>query len=208
MEGAWRRPPKSLSDYGHTEPRRGAECWGKSPFGYFWGSFPKVTRRKGGTHSSRCLNNGYVPGLIQPPGRLSGRLRGQARSHIFGSWGVRKRVVGCQGAFASKPAPTVGSRGVRKIVVGCRGAFAGKPAPTVGSRGARKRVVGCQAAFASKPAPTFLGRGVSGIEWLAVRALSRASPLPQLDRGVSGREWLAVRALSRASPLPHFWVAG
>ncbi|ASV37792.1 hypothetical protein CI807_16920 [Pseudomonas sp. NS1(2017)] len=25
-----RRPPKSLSDYGHTEPRRGAECWGKS----------------------------------------------------------------------------------------------------------------------------------------------------------------------------------
>ncbi len=25
-----RRPPKYLSDYGHTEPRRGAECWGKS----------------------------------------------------------------------------------------------------------------------------------------------------------------------------------
>jgi len=24
-------PPKYLSDYGHTEPRRGAECWGKSP---------------------------------------------------------------------------------------------------------------------------------------------------------------------------------
>ena len=33
--------------FGHTEPRRGTECWGKSPFGYFWGSFPKVTRRKG-----------------------------------------------------------------------------------------------------------------------------------------------------------------
>ncbi len=45
---------------GHTEPRRGAECWGKSPFGYFWGSFPKVTRRKGGTLSRRYLNNGYV----------------------------------------------------------------------------------------------------------------------------------------------------
>jgi len=30
MEGAWRRPPKSLSDYGHTERERGAECWGKS----------------------------------------------------------------------------------------------------------------------------------------------------------------------------------
>ncbi|MEB2647357.1 hypothetical protein SOP86_17085 [Pseudomonas canadensis] len=24
-----RRPPKSLSDYGHTEPRRGTECWGE-----------------------------------------------------------------------------------------------------------------------------------------------------------------------------------
>jgi len=47
--------------FGHTEPRRGAECWGKSPFGYFWGSFPKVTRRKGGTLSRRYLNNGYVP---------------------------------------------------------------------------------------------------------------------------------------------------
>ncbi|TWR53984.1 hypothetical protein FIV41_23265 [Pseudomonas marginalis] len=31
MDGAWRRPPKSLSDSGHTEPRRGAEWWGKSP---------------------------------------------------------------------------------------------------------------------------------------------------------------------------------
>jgi len=30
MDGAWRRPPKSLADYGHTEPKRGAEWWGKS----------------------------------------------------------------------------------------------------------------------------------------------------------------------------------
>ena len=30
MDGAGWRPPKSMSDYGHTEPRRGAECWGKS----------------------------------------------------------------------------------------------------------------------------------------------------------------------------------
>ncbi|WP_206212144.1 hypothetical protein, partial [Pseudomonas viridiflava] len=48
-----------------TEPRRGAECWGKSPFGYFWlagipGSFPKVTRSKSGTISRRYRNNGYV----------------------------------------------------------------------------------------------------------------------------------------------------
>ena len=53
-------PPKSMSDDGHTEPRRGAEWWGKSPFGYFWGSFPKVTRRKGGTNSRRNRSNGYV----------------------------------------------------------------------------------------------------------------------------------------------------
>ncbi|TKJ95333.1 hypothetical protein PflCFBP13510_28355 [Pseudomonas fluorescens] len=30
MDGAWRRPPKSLADYGHTEPKRGAEWWGQS----------------------------------------------------------------------------------------------------------------------------------------------------------------------------------
>ena len=53
-----------------------------------WG-FSKVTRCKSGTPSSRYLDNGYVPGLIQSPGRLSGRLRGQARSHIFGSWDER-----------------------------------------------------------------------------------------------------------------------
>ncbi|VVM40449.1 hypothetical protein PS683_00258 [Pseudomonas fluorescens] len=158
MEGAWRRPPKSLSDYGHTERERGAECWGKSPL-VTLGLFSKVTRCKSGTNISRNLNNGYVPGLIQHPGRLSGRLRGQARSHIFRSWGVRKRVVGWQAVFAGKPAPTVGSRGDRQIVVGCQGAFAGKPAPTVGSRGDRQRVVGCQAAFAGKPAPTVGSRG-------------------------------------------------
>ena len=61
------RPPKSLSDYGHTEPRRGAECWGKSPFGYFWGSFPKVTRREGGTNISRYPNIGYVHNQKLPP---------------------------------------------------------------------------------------------------------------------------------------------
>ena len=43
-----------------SEPGRGDEWWGKSPFGYFWGSFPKVTRRKGGTNSRRDRSNGYV----------------------------------------------------------------------------------------------------------------------------------------------------
>jgi len=47
-----------------------------------WG-FSKVTRRKGGTISSHYPSNGYVLGLIQHPGRLSGRLRRQASSHIW-----------------------------------------------------------------------------------------------------------------------------
>ncbi|TKK01123.1 hypothetical protein PflCFBP13514_22970 [Pseudomonas fluorescens] len=59
MDGAWRWPPKSLSDYGHTERERGAECWGKSPL-VTLGLFSKVTRRKGGTHSSHHRRNGYV----------------------------------------------------------------------------------------------------------------------------------------------------
>ncbi len=45
--------------------------------------FSKVTRRKGGTNSSLYLNNGYIPGQTQHPGRLSGRLRRQASSHIW-----------------------------------------------------------------------------------------------------------------------------
>ncbi|TYK57998.1 hypothetical protein FXO26_12145 [Pseudomonas synxantha] len=72
MDGAWRRPPKSMADYGHTEPERGAEWWGKSllvTFGWAGipGSFPKVTRCKSGTNSSRYPNNGYVLSLIQHP---------------------------------------------------------------------------------------------------------------------------------------------
>ena len=45
--------------FGHTEPRRGAECWGEDLFGYFWVP-PKVTRCKSGTIGGRYLNNGYV----------------------------------------------------------------------------------------------------------------------------------------------------
>ncbi|RZI18236.1 hypothetical protein, partial [Pseudomonas orientalis] len=48
--------------FGHTEPRRGAEWWGKSVLLL---RFSKVSRRQGGTLSSRDLNNGYVLGLIQ-----------------------------------------------------------------------------------------------------------------------------------------------
>jgi len=41
MDGAWRRPSKYLSDYGHTERERGAECWGKSLLLTFgWAGIP------------------------------------------------------------------------------------------------------------------------------------------------------------------------
>src|SRR5476651_2815074 len=55
-----------IPECGHTEPRRGAEWWGKSPFGYFWGSFPKVTRCKSGTNSGRYRSNGYAPQNFSP----------------------------------------------------------------------------------------------------------------------------------------------
>ena len=46
-----------------------------------WG-FSKVTRRKGGTHSSRDRNNGYVLNPTQKAGQPRDRHRGQAPSHI------------------------------------------------------------------------------------------------------------------------------
>ncbi|MGX5795626.1 hypothetical protein ACWHY4_17880, partial [Pseudomonas sp. E2-15] len=39
--------------------------------GYFWGSFPKVTRRKGGTNSRRYRSNGYV---LNPPNPSQAKL--------------------------------------------------------------------------------------------------------------------------------------
>ncbi|MDQ0655026.1 hypothetical protein QFZ38_005282 [Pseudomonas cedrina] len=47
--------------FGHAEPRRGTEWWGKSPL-VTLGLFSKVTRRKGGTNSRRDRSNGYVRG--------------------------------------------------------------------------------------------------------------------------------------------------
>ncbi|PMX10209.1 hypothetical protein C1Y23_33635, partial [Pseudomonas sp. GW460-12] len=58
--------------FGHTEPRRGAECWGEA-FLVTFGALPKVTRCKSGTIGSRYRSNGYVLGQIQPHGRPEGR---------------------------------------------------------------------------------------------------------------------------------------
>ncbi|OPB32936.1 hypothetical protein BFW90_08390 [Pseudomonas fluorescens] len=83
MDGAWRRPPKSLADYGHTEPRRGAEWWGKSPLvtlGLFQSDPPS-----GGTLGGRYRSNGYVPNPTASPARPPSR----ASPHTVGSRGVR-----------------------------------------------------------------------------------------------------------------------
>ncbi|CAN2965837.1 hypothetical protein METHPM2_1040022 [Pseudomonas sp. PM2] len=45
--------------------------------------FSKVSRCQSGTLGGRYLNNGYVRGQTQHLDRLSGRLREQARSHIW-----------------------------------------------------------------------------------------------------------------------------
>ncbi|TKK14753.1 hypothetical protein PflCFBP13510_01015 [Pseudomonas fluorescens] len=72
MDGAWRRPPKSLTNYGHTEPKRGAEWWGKS---VLLCRFCKVSRRQGGSLSGRYRSNGYVHNptalTARPPSRAS-----------------------------------------------------------------------------------------------------------------------------------------
>ncbi|TKK11986.1 hypothetical protein PflCFBP13510_09595 [Pseudomonas fluorescens] len=75
MDGAWRRPPKSLADYGHTEPKRGAEWWGEDLLVTFgWAGIPvlpKVTRCQSGTLSGRYRSNGYVLGITVSAGRPS-----------------------------------------------------------------------------------------------------------------------------------------
>ena len=58
-----------MADYGHTEPKRGAECWGKSLLLTF-GLFPKVSRCKSETLSGRYRSNGYAhqPRAFSPSG--------------------------------------------------------------------------------------------------------------------------------------------
>ncbi|TFW44984.1 hypothetical protein E4T65_00540 [Pseudomonas fluorescens] len=68
--------------FGHTEPKRGAECWGEA-FLVTFGALPKVTRRKGVTLSGRYRRNGYVLDLIQHPGRLSGRHGSKLPRHRY-----------------------------------------------------------------------------------------------------------------------------
>ena len=160
MDGAWRRPPKSLADYGHTEPRRGAEWWGKSPFGYFWGSFPKVTRCQSGTLSGRYRRNGYVhhPTVLpaRPPSRASP---------------LPQLDRGVAGREVSAVRPLSQASQLPQLDCGASGreVSAGRPP----SQASQLPQWDC---------------GVSGRYGSAGRPSSQASQLPQFDRGVSGRE--------------------
>ncbi|TKK01348.1 hypothetical protein PflCFBP13510_23605 [Pseudomonas fluorescens] len=58
--------------FGHTEPKRGAEWWGKSVLLTF-ALFSKVSRRQGGTLSSRYRSNGYAPNPTMSPARPPSR---------------------------------------------------------------------------------------------------------------------------------------
>ena len=71
--------PKSLADYGHTEPSEvpsgGARALLVTWLGRHSGLFPKVTRCQSGTLSGRYRSNGYVHNptvlTVRPPSRAS-----------------------------------------------------------------------------------------------------------------------------------------
>ncbi|PVZ54218.1 hypothetical protein C9422_25960 [Pseudomonas sp. B1(2018)] len=94
-----------------------------------------------------------------------------------------KKLVGCQAAIAGKPAPTGAEYSPNKLV-GCQAVFAGKPAPT-GAEYSPKKLVGCQVAFAGKPAPT--GAEFSPNKLVGCQAVF-AGKLPQVPTGRPGTD--------------------
>jgi hypothetical protein len=72
-------PPDECRSEGTPSLGEGPDARGET-FWFLLGRLPKGTRRKGETASRRYRKNGYVLSQ-QNIGRLSGRLREQARSH-------------------------------------------------------------------------------------------------------------------------------
>ena len=157
MDGAWRRPPKSLADYGHTEPKRGAEWWGKSVLLTF------------------ALFKSEPPSGRNPKWPLP-------QQWIY----TQSNCVDCQAAFASKPAPTVGLWGVRWIDVGWEAVIAGKPAPTFGSRGCQIEMRWLAGRHRRQASSHTWIAGVSDRDALAGGPPSQASQLPQFGSLSSG----------------------
>ncbi|TWR53946.1 hypothetical protein FIV41_23070 [Pseudomonas marginalis] len=78
--------------FGHTEPRRGAECWGEA-FLVTFGALPKVTRCKSGTLSGRDRSNGYVLNQIQRHGRPEGRHGNKPPDRTSRSYTLNRATV-------------------------------------------------------------------------------------------------------------------
>ncbi|MDQ0980758.1 hypothetical protein QFZ45_003936 [Pseudomonas synxantha] len=197
---------------------------GARAFGYF--ALFKVTRCKSGTNSGRYLNNGYVLGLIQHPGQLSGRHREQAPSHIWIET-ISQALVGCQAAIGNKPPPTFGPRASVRHWSAVRPLSGASPLPHldrehqsgtgrlsdryrerasshIWTESISQALVSCQAAIGSKLPPTF-GPRASVRHWSAVRPLSGASSLPHLDREhQSGTGQLSGRYREQAPS--HIWT--
>ena len=92
-------PPDECRSEGTPSPGEGPDA-GAKPFAYF-SAFGKVSRCKSETISSRYRRNGYVH--LKEIGRLSGRLREQAHSHI-GMGYIKGNLVGPKAAkFKPKP---------------------------------------------------------------------------------------------------------
>jgi hypothetical protein len=148
------------------------------------------------------------------------RHREQAHSHNRIGY-ISKILVGCQAAFAGKPAPTIGMGASAKYWSAVRPPSLAGQLPqlkwvyqqNIGRLSGRLRrqasshnrigyiskiLVGCQAAFAGKPAPT-IGMDASAKYWSAVRPPSQASQLPQL-------KWVYQQNIGRLSGR-HRWQA-
>ncbi|VVP20749.1 hypothetical protein PS732_03862 [Pseudomonas fluorescens] len=162
-------------------------------------------------------------------GRLSGRLREQARSHNLGSGHSDRKLEACQDAIAGKPAPTISTARIRAEIGRLSGRLREqarshnlgsghsdrKPGsvrtPSLASqlpqfrpRAFRQRSVGCQAAFASKLAPTIWARGIQ-IEKREPAGRHRwQASSHHFGRAHSDRDRSAVRPPSRAGSLPQF----
>jgi hypothetical protein len=139
---------------------------------------------------------------MQKTGRLSGRLREQARSYSWMGYTCGKQV-GCRAAFASRLAPTVGW-GTSAETGRLSGRFREQARSYSWMGYTCGKQVGCRAAFASRLAPT-VGLSTPAKNRSAVRPPSRAGSLPQLD-GVHLRKTGRLSGRLREQARSYSWI--
>ena len=158
MDGAWRRPTDSSLCSGTPSPGE-VPSGGARALWLLWG-FSKVTRRQGGTLSSRYRSNGYVPNPTVLPARPPSRASP-----------LPQLDRGVAGREVSAVRPLSQASQLPQLDCGASGreVSAGRPP----SQASQLPQWDC---------------GVSGRYGSAGRPSSQASQLPQFDRAVSGRE--------------------